>query len=210
MWRIEFWPKLYDMDPKSNEMGYNWILVFVVSFLKYSWISPFLVKWTLVMNFKCNFQVIDKIAKFEVYLYSCTVVMYLMNYLLIIERKCRTQWIDALQKALKASSTFTKFSIWIATPLKNHDEISSPFRLRDSNLLFEVSYDAQMRCHAWSRPGQSQNLCHCRRGRRHHHYMLHLFMTSCNIKKGQEGLMIFRIFCLLPHAHVFLRPLHTC
>ena len=174
----------------------------------WSWF-PLLVRWTVVMNFKCNFQVIDKIAKFEVNLYSCTVVMYLMNYLLIIERKCRTQWIDALQKALKASSTFTKFSIWIATPLKNHDEISSLFRLRDSNLLFEVSYDAQMRCHAWSRPGQSQNLCHCRRGRRHHHYMLHLFMTSCNIKKGQEGLMIFKIF-LLPHAHVFLRPLHTC
>ena len=87
---------------------------------------------------------INQIAKFEANLYSCTVVMYLMNYLLIIERKCRTQWIDALQKALKASSTFTKFSIWIATPLKNHDEISSLFR--DSNLLFEVSYDAQMIC----------------------------------------------------------------
>ena len=120
--------------------------------------------------------------------------MYLMNYLLIIERKCRTQWIDALQKALKASSTFTKFSIWIATPLKNHDEISSLFRLRDSNLLFEVSYDAQMRCHAWSRPGQSQNLCHCRRGRRHHHYMLHLFMTSCNIKKKVKKVLWFLDF----------------
>ena len=63
------------------------------------------------MYFKYNFEVINLIAKFEVNLYSCTVVMYLMNYLLIIERKCRTQWIDALQKALKASSTFTKFSI---------------------------------------------------------------------------------------------------